>query len=139
MTRSRGNMAEPCTTVAGATPFTRTSGASSIGEFAHEMIGGGLGRVVGDASLFSATTALALVVSTRLPRKPCSFQVLAASSRDQVTAGDIDVERQRPFVVGNVAGRVARHKNPGGHANRIEPAVGERDLVQHFADARAIR
>ena len=29
ITRSRGNMALPCTTVAGATPFTRTSGASS--------------------------------------------------------------------------------------------------------------
>ena len=43
-----------------------------------------------------------------------------------------------PFVVGNVAGRVARHKNSGGHANRIEPSVSERDLVQHFADARAI-
>ena len=29
---------------------------------------------------FLATTALALVVSTRFPRRPCSFQVLAASS-----------------------------------------------------------
>ena len=45
-------------------------------------------------------------------------------------------EGQRPFVVGNVAGGVARHKNSGGDADGIEAAVGERDLVQHFADAR---
>ena len=46
MTRSRGNIVEPLTTVAGLMPLTRSFGREADGEFAHEMAECGLRDVV---------------------------------------------------------------------------------------------
>jgi hypothetical protein len=79
MTRSRGNIALPCTTVAGATPFTRTSGESSMASSRTRWFAAAL-EVSYATEPFFATAALAEVVRTSWPLSPCSFQVLNASS-----------------------------------------------------------
>ena len=66
------------------------------------------------------------------------FEVLRGFVGDEVAAGDIDIEGKRPFVIGDVTSRVARHENAGSDGYRIESTVGEDDLIQHGADAFAL-
>ena len=51
MTRSRGNMVEPLTTVAGLMPLTRIFGAKEIANFANQMTHRGFADVVGFAAV----------------------------------------------------------------------------------------
>ena len=58
--------------------------------------------------------------------------------RHEVGTSDVDVEGECPFVVGDVPAGVTRDEDTGGHTDVIEATVGEGDLVEHGADARAI-
>ena len=70
MTRSRGNIVLPLTTVAGATAFTRTNGAISTANSRTRWLAAAL--LASYARLpFFATTALALVVITMLAGRFC--------------------------------------------------------------------
>ena len=51
MTRSRGNMVEPATTVAGAIPFTRTVRPEFDRQFMNQVVERGFAGVVGFAAL----------------------------------------------------------------------------------------
>ncbi len=73
-----------------------------------------------------------------MPRKLWSFQVLNGLVGDEVAAGDVDSESERPFVVGDVAGRVARDEDACRDADGVEPAVGDGHGVQCLANACAI-
>ena len=107
------------------------------GELADEVVAGGLGDVVGDGAFFRDGSvgrgrederALEALLLPRLPG-------LVA---DEVAAGDVDGEGDGPLVVGDVAGGVARHEDAGGDANGVEATVGQRNLVEHLADAGAV-
>ena len=79
ITRSRGNIVLPFTTVAGATALTRTSGDISIASSRTRWLAAAL--LVSYARLpFFATTALALVVRTMFPFSPCFLKISFASS-----------------------------------------------------------
>ena len=52
ITRSRGNICEPSTTLAGATPFTRTFGANSTAISRIKMIDRRFARIVGQTAFF---------------------------------------------------------------------------------------
>lgn len=89
MTLSRGNMALPSTTVAGASPFTRTRGASSMASFRT--------RWLAAASLVSyavepylGTLPLTFVVQDGRAGQPLSVPDAFGLVRHEVTPRDVD-------------------------------------------------
>ena len=91
-TRSRGNIDEPSSTVAGATPFTRTSGANATASSRTRWFAAALLVSYANEPALG-TTAFTLVVMTRLPARPCAFQIRHASPyvklAKRVHAGEI--------------------------------------------------
>src|ERR671927_325833 len=82
ITRSRGNIALPWTTVAGATPFTRTSGASSIASSRTRWLAAAL--------LQHRADALAVLYVGRKPDRRAAVRDAAArhADADAVPVGD---------------------------------------------------
>ena len=56
---------------------------------------------------------------------------------DDVRPGDIDIERQRPLAVIDVAGLIGRNKDAGGDDNRVQSSISEQGVVEHARDAFA--
>ena len=78
-TRSRGNIDEPSITVAGAMPFTRTSGAYATASSRTRWFAAALLVSYANEPAFG-TTAFTLVQITRPPSSPCCFHTRYASS-----------------------------------------------------------
>ena len=74
-------------------------------QFAHKMVARRLGNVVGHRTFFR-DGGVGGSGEHELAFQPLFFPRLERFIADEVAAGDIDVERERPFVVGNVAGCV---------------------------------
>ncbi len=110
MTRSRGNMALPWMTVAGGDAVDAHEGRELDGEFAHEVVGGGLAGVVGDAAFFRDDGVGAGREHERAAQF-CSFQSGRGFVGDEVEAGDVDGVGERPLVVGDVALGVGRDED----------------------------
>ena len=102
------------------------------------MVGGGLGGVISNGAFFRDGG-----VGTSGEHEAATQALLAPGLggfiADEVAAGDIDGKSQRPFVVGNVARGIAGNKNTGSDANGIKTAVGDGHVVEHAADALALR
>ena len=78
MTRSRGNIADPAITVAGATPLTRTSGPSPIASSRTRWLIAALLTSYGSLPAFG-TTAFAELVRTIDAGRFWAFRTFAAS------------------------------------------------------------
>ena len=78
MTRSRGNIAEPATTVAGAMPLTRTFGPRPIASSRIRWLIAALLTSYGSLPCFG-TTAFAELVRTTVAGSPCALKISFAS------------------------------------------------------------
>ena len=79
ITRSRGNIDDPATTVAGAMPLTRTSGPRRTASSRIKWLMAALLTSYASLPCFG-TSALAELVSTIVAASPCGFSTFAASS-----------------------------------------------------------
>ena len=102
MTRSRGNMVEPATTVAGAIPFTRTCGLSLIGKFANQMIQGCLAGVVGFAAFLGDNRVRGTGQHHRR-RQVLIFEYPFSLASEKIISGYVDQERLGPLRIGKLS------------------------------------
>ena len=107
------------------------------GQFAHEMVRRGFAGVVGHRT-FLGYDGIGAGGEHQTAGQALFLPNLRGFVSDDVTAGDVNAEGEVPFVVGDVAAGVGREKDAGGDDDGVEPAVGERHLVEHRADAGAV-
>ena len=107
------------------------------GEFADEVVRGGLGGVVSEASLLG-NGGVGAGREYHGSAEPLLAEGLGRLIGDEVAAGDVDIEGERPLVVGDVSGRVARDEDTRSDLDRIESTVSESDLIEHRADAGTV-
>ena len=101
------------------------------------MIGGRLARVVGQAALLG-DHGVGAGREHDVAGQILTLEDLVRLVGDDVRARDVDREGQRPLTVVDTAAPVRWHEDAGRHDDRVEPAVGNEDVLEHRRDALTI-
>ena len=133
ITRSRGNIAEPATTVAGAMPLTRTCGPSPTASSRIRWLIAALDTSYGSLPCLG-TTALAELVSTMLAGQRLRLEYPVRLLGEYVVAGDVDGQRAAPYGLGGL--RAVRRRIDRG---RIDQDVQAAESQRHGLDRPAER